>query len=66
MTRKNGAALSRGAGQQKANAPLGEVALMQVSADVQLTAGDYIVRAASQTSGVAPDVVSATLSLRRV
>ena len=64
--RKNGAALSRGAGQQKANAPMGGVALMQVSADVQLTAGDYVDLAISQTSGAALDVASATLSLRRV
>lgn len=64
--RKNGANLSRGAGSIKQNAPAGGVALLAVSADVTLVAGDYVDITVTQTSGAALDLVSATCSLRRV
>lgn len=64
--RKNGANLSRGAGSIKQNAPAGGVALLTTAADVTLIAGDYVDISVTQTSGAALDLVSATVSMRRV
>lgn len=64
--RKNGANLSRGAGSLKVNAPAGGVAFLLASADVTLVAGDYVDITVTQTSGAALDLVSATVSMRRV
>ena len=64
--RKNGANLSRGAGTMKQNAPAGGVAQIIASADITLVAGDYVDITVTQTSGAALDLVSATVSLRRV